>query len=379
MFHNLIKWLVVLWGAVASLTVYAISPVGSDENYMPDQGSPYYMSFGFVGESVSNLDGGLKTGTKFDALMTGVFSLNTSVFGLPEGGRIRVSAISVDGGAPSSSLIGDRQVASNIEANQDTLLYDAWYRQDFSRLPLRLRLGIINANEYFNVNDSAAMLMNSSFGIEAGLSANSPYSIYPKPGYGAMARIGVSDSKLVIGVFDGDPATRSTNFDDGQLSIAEWQQKLNESTEIKLGGWQCYCSLLNMPTQKGGTYGNYASIEHGFKDFNKNDVTLFARSAISHGANTQIPRSFSLGIYYPSLFKSRPDDEFTAGITQARLQNHREETTFELSYRWWINQHINVQPDVQFIQSPDGHLPDAWVLSFRFNYTHERHSKQLIQ
>jgi porin len=373
MLNKFIKNMLVLSVMLLSVIAESNNDEVSDEESTPELESPSSMSLGFVGESVSNLDGGLKTGTKFDALLFGVVSLNSNDLGLAKGGLARISAVTIDGGFPSSSLIGDTQVVSNIEANKDTLIYEAWYRQDFSQLPLRLRMGIINANDYFNVNDGASMLLNSSFGIGAAASANAPFSIYPKPGYGIMTRFSVEDDKILVGVFDGNPGSRSIDFNQGQLSIAEWQHQLNAATEIKLGGWLCDCSLQTSSAQKQRTYGSYGSIEGSFKDSEDNEVTVFLRSAISHGANTRIPSSFSFGIYYPAFFKSRPNDEISAGVTRANLPGNLEETAYEVSYRWFVNKQFNFQPDLQFIQTPNGNLPDAWVLNLRINYLYEHH------
>jgi porin len=343
------------------------------QGFIPEQDSPYYINVDFIGESVSNLRGGLKTGTDYNALLHASFSMNATEIGMPEGGRFRVSAITINSGQPSLNLIGDIQIASNIEAENDTLIYDAWFRQDFSRVPLRLRIGIIDANEYFNLTEGSAVLLNSSFGISPSMSDNVRFSIFPKPGYGITARYDAESAKILLGVFDGDPSARSIPFNVGLLYVTEWQQRITDDVGFKLGGWSCHCLSLQEPSIKDKTYGIYGSIESKFKDTDNREITLFLRSGASHGTDTNISNSFALGVYYPSMLSARPNDEFSAGITQARFDGGGAETSYELTYLWQIRDSLTIQPDFQYIVSPSGYLPDAWVFIVRLNFSQDKH------
>ncbi len=42
------------------------------------------------------------------------------------------------------------------------------------------------------------------------------------------------------------------------------------------------------------------------------------------------------------------------------------ETVIELFYKAPVNDHLTLQPDVQYIASPNGSLPDALVIGMRF-------------
>ena len=341
-------------------------------DFMIPQGSPLYVNAALVAETVRNSGGGLVNGSANDTIAQIGFAMNGPVIGLPEGGRFRVSAVRITSQFPSATLIGDNQVASNIEAAPETRVYDAWYRQDFHSMPLRLRIGIIDLNEYFNVTDSASTLLNSSFGISAGLSANAPFSLYPQPGYGLTARIGHASQKLLLGVFDGNPEARDNLFSAGQLSIAEWQQNIKASLNIKFGGWHCNC-LTSQNISKQSTQGLYAGIEKHFSTSDSKQVTVFVRGAVSHGAETTVPDSLALGVLYPSIMTSHPDDLLSAGLTRARFLDGREETSYEMTYIWQVNSHLAIQPDVQYITTPSGNLPSTWVVMLRLNMFYDRH------
>lgn len=341
-------------------------------DFMIPQGSPYYMNAVLVAETLKNSGGGIADGSAHGTVSQVGFALNSSAIGLPEGGRFRVSVIKITSQLPSARLIGDSQVASNIEATPDTRVYDAWYRQDFHSMPLRLRVGIIDVNEYFNVTDSASTLLNSSFGIGAGLSANAPFSIYPRPGYGLTARYGQDAQKFLVGVFNGNPEARDNLFNAGQLSIAEWQQDAGKSIHIKLGGWHCNC-LTAASIAKQSTQGFYGGIEKHFTTGDNKRATVFVRGAVSHGVNTIAPDSVAFGVLYPSLLASRPEDFLSAGVARARFLDGSDETSYELTYVWQVNSSLSLQPDVQYIASPSGNLPNTWVMLLRLNMFYDTH------
>lgn len=341
-------------------------------NFMIPQGSPYYMNAVLAAETLKNSGGGLVDGSAHGTVTQAGFAMNSSVIGLPEGGRFRVSVIKITSQRPSARLIGDSQGASNIEATPETRVYDAWYRQDFHSMPLRLRVGIIDANEYFNVTDSASTLLNSSFGMGAGLSANAPFSIYPRPGYGLTARYGQDAQKFLVGVFAGNPEARDSLFSAGQLAIAEWQQDIGKSIHIKVGGWQCDCQVASAMA-KQSTQGFYGGIEKHFTTGDNKRATVFLRGASSHGVNTTILDSFAFGVLYPSMLASRPEDFLSAGVARAKLFDGSDETSYELTYVWQVNPYLSLQPDLQYIASPSGNLPSTWVMLLRLNMFYDTH------
>ena len=341
---------------------------------MPPQGTPFYTSINMALESVSNLGGGLKAGTSYDGVLNAGFAMNDTAIGLPEGGRFRITAVAISSDLPDSNLIGDFQGASNIEAQSNARVYDMWFRQDFHSVPLRLRFGIIDANAYFNVTDSAGELLNGSFGLSPGLSANAPISTYPKPGFGMTARYVEGTSKILAGIFNGNAQDRSLRFNSGRLAIAEWQQALSAgSTSFKLGTWECGCTGAPATLPKTSTRGVYTNIEHAIDSGTDGQYTLFLDVASSNGAMTVVPRSFALGIEYPAIFSGRPNDVFSAGLTRAQFQNGSEETSYEATYSWQLNRNLSIQPDYQYIDHPGGNLPAAYVLIVRLNFVQHNH------
>jgi len=343
-------------------------------DFLPKQSSPYYMNIAASGERVDNLHGGLATGHDYNYLVQVGLAINTSVLGLPKGGRIRLSAVHINGGQSSQSLIGDTQIASNIEAPDATRLYDIWFRQDFSQLPLRLRLGIIDFNEYFNVTNSASTLINSSFGIGAALSTNAPFSIYPVPGFGVTARYGDSVSYVQAGIFSGAPQEHARIRGQGLLSVIEWRGIASDSLTMDAGAWQCECLPTPDENHTQTTRGLYGSLEKKLDQTGAtNPLILFFRAGLSRGTTTTVPWSFGTGFFLPGPFTDRPYDIFSAGITQANFHGGSAETSYELTYVWQSTPAIAIQSDFQYIDSPSGTLADARVFFLRLNMFYDKH------
>jgi porin len=103
-------------------------------------------------------------------------NLNTDLAKLWKGGNFFIHAHHVVGGHPSEQLIGDVQVASNIDGFTNRFMYELWYSQSIRNVTLYA--GLHNLNDVFHVSENASIYLNSSFGISPSLSLNNAISIY---------------------------------------------------------------------------------------------------------------------------------------------------------------------------------------------------------
>ncbi len=320
------------------------------------------------GEIVSNLAGGIKTGATEDSLLHAGFAANSDAMGLPPGGRLKLSIIRIDSGRPSKNLVGDAQVVSNIAAHSATRIYQFWFRQDFASKRLQLRAGVIDFNQYFDVLGSAGDLVNSSFGISPGISANMPAAIYPKPGFGAMARWRERGTAFSVGVFQGDPVKRDTLFHNGRNIIVEWQpfgyRSGSDSPRLKMGLWQCRCNA-GAPEGKVRTWGFYGSLQVPIDA--APGLVLFAHLAASPGPRSQAPFSAALGATMDSPLPGRTGDRLSLGITRQDIRTHAAETALEATYVAPLSGGVSLQPDLQYVINPGGTLPDALVFMIRLH------------
>ncbi|WP_217805758.1 carbohydrate porin, partial [Acidithiobacillus thiooxidans] len=139
-------------------------------------------------EGVSNLSGGISTGSTATGLWKGGLALHTGKAGWWQGGLFVVEGLAADSSNPDSLYIGDLQSVSNLTTPYQHMahLYKAYYRQKFG--DYTLRLGLLNPNDYFNDTGVAGELFNASYGIYPIISANIPFTpTYPYSSLGAIA------------------------------------------------------------------------------------------------------------------------------------------------------------------------------------------------
>lgn len=343
---------------------------------LPDEEtSPLYGIISLTADSVSNLSGGKRTGTALESLLHVGGAVDGVLVGLPRGGRFKLSVVYINSQRPSLNYIGDAQVASNTSAATAIRVDQIWYRQDLAAGTLRLRAGIIDLNQYFDVMENAQNLVNSSFGVSPAISANAPISIYPKPGFGAMLRWGRGDSALRAAVFQGNPDRRNGLFNDGRTMIGEWQPlgaaPDGNSTAVKLGLWQCRCETGSAPAAELHTWGWYGSVQESVFRRKGKAAVLFLHVAASPGSASTTPFAAAAGVNVPAPFAHRPDDAFSVGATRQSLRHLPAETSYEVTYVLSLAHDFSLQPDLQYVVNPSGVYPDAWVFLLRAHFYYD--------
>ena len=358
-------------------------PAGSGEEsragrQLPlEEYTPYFAAVTYTVDGVSDLSGGQRTGSGYVSLLLVGGGINGAAIGLPAGSRFEITALHIDSQEPSVKYIGDAQVASNIEAPTASRIAQLWYRQDIAAIPLRVWVGLIDLNQYLDVTESAATLLNSSFGITPVISGNVPTSTYPKPGYGAMVRWKKNDSALHLGIFQGNPEVRKDVFHDGRMLIAEWEP-MGAGDEgamtLKLGTWHCHCSTGE--NNEGGfisAWGGYGSLQVPVGRRAGEPAVAFLHLAGSPSSDSASPFALAAGFSLPSPIGRRPDDVLSMGLTRMNLRDLDAETSYELTYAAKLIDGVTVQPDLQYIVSPGGVNSDAWVFTMRLNFEFETH------
>ncbi len=337
------------------------------QQFIKDQGLPWFWSIAANLESLHNQGGGLRDGTGNSHLLSATFAMNGDVLGLPRGGRLKFSAISVGSDEPSAHLIGDTQVVSNIAAANATRIYEFWYRQQFAHVPLRWRAGLIDLNQHFDSMDSASALSNSSFGISPALAGNGPMSIYPEPGWGAMARWQWAAWQVQGGVFSGRPDDRSRPLSGRPMALLEFDSRGSQVSE----GQRWMLGLWRVPDSHGEMqHGAYVAVEQPVDEA----TTLFAHLGHTPGAHVADAQAVAAGFDMEGPFPSRPDDRFSFGITRVSIDGAPgDETSYEATYIFSLNDVIELQPDVQYVAHPSGILPSTWVFGLRLSLGLDRH------
>lgn len=371
--------------------------------------SPFTVEVTYLGDLVSNIKGGIQTGTAYMGLVDVGLNFETEKAGLWEGGEIFIHAQNTHGGYASGDLIGDLQVLSNIENGNFTYLYELWYKQSFGKLSVLA--GINDLNAEFAGSEYGGLFLNSSFGIHASIALNVPVSIFPKTSLGLVFNYELSEVLVLrAAIYDGDPGSLeddphnldwTINREDGFFMIGEVQYNLrrkeNKNTIQK--------EEMIIGTYKIGSYYHSGSFENNLDGSIKGsnyglyllgDQVLIPRTAYSNkilAAFIQLgwcPTDRNLNNFYlgtgvniRGLMFNRFQDILGVGIARANISRDLTggdpdiipgllpmlnfETAVEFSYKVQVNDHLAIQPGLHYIINPgaDMALDNALVPTIR--------------
>ena len=324
--------------------------------------SPFSASFSYVGDVVSNFDGGIKKGTTYLGLLNVRAGFDTEAAGLWKGGQLFANVGNTHGGQPSANLVGDFQGVSNIEAGNLTFLYELWYKQSIGKVDITLGLQDLNAD--FATSEYGGLFTNSSFGIHSSIADNISSPIFPLTALGANISWKISDTFLwESAVFDGTPDDFEVNpynihwklnKNQGFLAVTEFQ--INESLiagkqgNYKFGAYfHEHNDTIDVEQKNRGFYF--------VGDQQLSDTwAVFSQIGLSPKSLNNHNHYYSLGLNAKGLIAARPDDQFGIAIAYAGIDHSLvgSETTLELTYRLELNKHIYFRPDIQYVINPAG-------------------------
>src|SRR6185295_3453829 len=121
----------------------------------------------------------------------------------------------------ASSLVGDAQGVSNLEASGGWQLDEAWLQQNLFDNRVSALVGRYDVNTEFYRLQSAALFLNSSFGVGPELSQSGRGGPSLSPDTAVGLRLGFKPGRDVVfraAVFDGAPVDRP---DGGQRLFAK--------------------------------------------------------------------------------------------------------------------------------------------------------------
>ena len=334
--------------------------------------SAFTVGAAYVGNAVSNFSGGIKTGTDYLGMATIRVGFNTSQAGWWKGGQFHLHAVNTHGASPSVELLGDFQVASNIEAGNHTYVQELWFKQSAGKMEFTVGLQDLNV-EFVNTH-YGAHYFNSSFGVMPVISGNFAAPIFPLTTLGITGKWNISEkTSWLNALYDGNPAgfnhnphnlRWSYNEGDGILAITEIQHNTNcneLTATYKIGVFyrnHIAEKILNISLpdslNKNQT-GIYAVIDKKvWKEVNKN-LGVFTQLGCSPTADSQCNIYAGLGINFTGLFSKKGNDVLGLALAHVGFRGKiKDETAYELSYRYQINDHLFIQPDIQYIIHPAG-------------------------
>ncbi len=347
-------------------------------------------------EGVSNLSGGISTGTTATGLWKGGLALHTGKAGWWQGGLLVVEGLAADSGAPDSLYVGDIQGVSNLTTPYSHIanLYKAYYRQNIGAYTFRI--GLINPNDYFNVTGVAGQLFNASYGIYPIITANISYTpTYPYSSLGAMASANWGNTTIVAGAFgaDGVHPFRAPWGSDGMIYYGEVDQRISigaGTAMLKAGGYynHIYGPYLSQnigigpASSQGGFYG---TAEYRWKaDQKRWGIFLQGGGAPNAATVSPVNAYMGAGVRLGHFIPDSPGSTLSLGIARAWQRQSGTnaggaETSLEVNFRQPVFKDFYIQPDLQYIvnpgaNGPENALPNAFVAIIRLGWHYHLHA-----
>lgn len=294
-------------------------------------------------------------------------------------------------GARPNDLAGSIQGIDNIEVNRRGVrLYEAWIERQAGAASLRL--GLYDLNSDFYSNDAASLFVASPFGMGSELSASGPNGPSTFPSTALAARVRVSRSSYFLqgalinaeaGTI-GDAQGIDVSGRAGLLVIAELGYAA--TSKVALGVWrytkkQPVFAARSKPAPDRVSQGIYALVEHSIIGSDTTfKMTPFLRAGVSDGVTTPFQGGWQAGLRFDRIIPTRPDAILGVGVARGSLTNmYRRnesldglallsaETIIEATLSDEVAPGITIQPDVQYVITPNGRniQPNPLILGLR--------------
>lgn len=329
-------------------------------------------------ESVTNVDGGVKKGSRELANLDITLAINTEAANWWSGGEWFIYVLG-DTGKNPSEYTGDLQGVSNIATDESLKLYEFWYQHYFADDSVKVLFGLHDYNSTFYSLAAAGLYSHPSFGIGPDTSQVGP-SIFSTTAMALHLTYQGESQYLLVAVYDGIPGDpdnpRGThiqfNQGDGLFSAVEWGWANDSQDKIAVGAWQHTAEVEN-PVD--GSANNDNTGAYLIAEKNINDVAgIFLQWGWADDLYNQLEYYAGAGITFNSFWLE--GDGFGLAVAHARngdpyLATHREleraETAWELSYFAPVIDHLSVQASLYYIQNPsmDKSLDDALAMGAR--------------
>lgn len=372
---------------------------------------PISAVFSYTGNVVANVDGGIKRGSTFlGAAGAQVTVLLGPLAGWPDA-RLFLFVLGSQGGS-ASALVGDVQGVNNLEAPATTRLEEAWLQQNLLNNRLSLLVGRYDVNAEFDRLQSAALFLNSSFGVspEFAKSGVQGPSIFPYTAVGM--RVTAKPSFNLVwraAVLDGVPVDRADgrvdlfSHGDGALLVSEMallsrpdssdQVPHNRrfrigrgltpnpyGAKVALGAWYYtgrFADLVDTlangsPVLHRGSRGVYliadGTLWSGIRG-KAAPLTAFAQLGWGDERVNQVGGYVGGGITLAGPFSDDARDALGLAVAAAFNGSHyartqtspgprpSSETTLELTYAVRPATWLTAQPDLQYVINPGADRP----------------------
>lgn len=399
-------------------------PAIADDKVAIESGAPQAVkpSLVYSGAAFADVAGGVRAGGTYTSNLNVQLDIDAAaLLGWPDT-IAYLDGLRLQGGLPSN-FVGDAQGVSNISAPNSVKLYEAWVQKNFLGNQVSVLTGLYDLNSEFYRLQSAGLFLNSSFGIgpEFAQSGVEGPSIFPSTAVGLRIAFKPVEGVVVRGaVLDGLPMDRTNasrgvfESGDGALLVAELDLLDRPSltahpsslrfrlgrramlgaydAKVAFGGWYYTAAFDDLShTQTNGqavrhrgSSGFYLLADKLlYKRPNRPDqrLTGFVQAAVGDYRVNRFGSYLGAGLTAVGLFEGRSADELGLGLAYARNGSHymnaqrmqglpltNAEKTIELSYLIQLNSWLALQPDLQYVMTPNTTPAIANALAFQLRF-----------
>lgn len=326
----------------------------------------------YLGANVGNFSGGIKTGFAYLGMANVCLSFDVENAGLWKGGQFYLNAVNTHGTSPTGELIGDMQVAFNMDAENHTYVQEIWFKQAIQKV--EITIGLQDLNVEFANSTCGALFLNSSFGILPVISNNFAAPLFPLTTLGLTTKWNINNKTTWINaVYDGAP----TDFDynpynvrwqfvsmDGILAISEIQRhiKLMDLSGIYKIGLYAHSHIAgrlfdsSLPDSlNNDLIGLYAYVDQILWEQNNRQFAAFTQIGYSPSQESNNDFYLGLGINFTGLLSKKGNDVLGLGVAHEHFKNRpTSETAIELFYHYEVSKNIAIKPGFQYIIHPAG-------------------------
>lgn len=336
------------------------------------------LDISYIGDYGTNLSGGASTGSTYldDTLIE--LGIDGDKMGM-NGASFYFSILGNQGQTPSpSTMVGDAQGVSNIEAPNKWQLYEAWYEQKFSER-FSTKLGIYDFNGDFDVIDTAGLFLNGAHGIGTVVSQTGP-PLFPDIFPAVYLGYNMDNGRYLQTAY---MVNTNSSPNDSMLGIEYGKTTENSSTGLlkyALG------VLYFTSTSTSDAVGNAIAATNNYSVYGLLETALtreagnegqglngFLRYGVADPKLNQFASFLGAGLVYTGLFDGRDEDQFGLAIAIANNGDTYKagtatataaETNIELSYRFQVKPWLAIQPDLQYVMDPGADNSNAAATYF---------------
>ena len=356
----------------------------------------------YAGDLWQNVHGGVERGGAYldslDVIVTWDGERAVGVKGLSA-----QALVLWNNGGSINSKVGDSFGVSNIETVEALRLFEAWVQYAPQHPERSLRLGLYDLNIEFDATDTGGVFLNSTFGmgIDFAQSGEAGPSAFPLTSLAVRGQWRFDERWRVQGVLadgvPGDPerperTSVKLSSDDGLLGVVEIEHNEGGRRWV-LGHWRYSARFDELaatlpdgsPRRSRGNAGSYAFVETPVTGplAAGREASAVLRVGHADPRFNSFRDSLQLALAWQGGLLGREGEVFGVAVAHARHGEEariagaaageplrRDETVFELTWKFPVAPRLTLQPDLQYIVHP-GSVPgrrDALVAGVRFDW-----------